>query len=259
MIKSVWFDIGGTVHTQQGNAEQDVRYAEEVHGFLHDHGIQIIENPMELLEHINAGAKAYKAYSEETLSELPTDEIWRRFILRDFNLSSSELLDLGEPLSYMYDRRRKVITPRDGLAETLAVLADEGYRLGIISNIMSETFVPRILDEYGVKHYFEHIIMSSECRIRKPARGIFDQALEKMGVTAGESAYVGDTVSRDVRGVQNAGWRLMIQIDNPLVYKKDAPYLECGAKADYHIQSLREIPTVLKKYHFEADRGERTS
>lgn len=251
MIKAVWFDVGGTLHTQQATPETDVSYAEEVFSFLAAHGIKTAPTPMALLEHINTGAKAYKRSIEQSLIELPTDEIWQKYILGDFDIPSRQIEGLGEALSYMYDRRRKRITPREGQAETLARLAASGYRMGIISNIMSQTFVPRILDEYGISHYFEHLILSSTCGIRKPKRELFDMAIEKMGILAEEAAYVGDTVSRDVRGTRNAGWRLMIQIDNPLIYHKDTEF-RSEATADCHIKRLEEIPNILDAHNAKA-------
>jgi len=62
MIKAVFFDIGGTVHTQDATPESDRDYKERLWRYLEEHGIRTADTPDELLEHINKGAKAYKAY-----------------------------------------------------------------------------------------------------------------------------------------------------------------------------------------------------
>jgi putative hydrolase of the HAD superfamily len=257
MIKAVWFDIGGTVHVQDATLENDMAYAERLYQFLTAHGIETAETPRQLLEHIDIGAKAYKSYSEQELIELPSEEIWRDFMLKEFHVASEKLNGLGEDLSYMFDRFRKVITPREGLEETLRILKDGGFRLGVISNIMSRTFVPRILEEHGVAQYFEFIITSSEYRVRKPRRDLFDAAVSLMGITAREAAYVGDTISRDVRGTRAADWEMMIQIENPRISHKDAKYLNCGYQPDYSIRSLMEIPPIVQQ--FNTERKERRS
>ncbi len=249
MIKAVWFDIGGTVHTQDATPSNDEAYAKRLYDYLTAHGIETTQTPAELLEHINAGAKAYKVRSEEKMAELPGDQIWREFMLKDFSVPASKLDGLGEDLSYMFDRWRKVITRREGLEDTLKQLRDAGYRLGVISNIMSTTFVPRILEEHGVQQYFECILMSSVHGPRKPERGLFDVAKERMGLSEHELAYVGDTISRDVRGVRAAGWEMMIQIENPRVAHKDQKFLDCGYKPDYLIQSLLEIPPIVERFN----------
>jgi putative hydrolase of the HAD superfamily len=81
---------------------------------------------------------------------------------------------------------------------------------------MSTTFVPCFVEKNGISQYFQFILMSSQIGVRKPDSRIFHMAAEKLGVLPGECAYVGDTISRDVRGVRNAGLAMMIKIDNPL-------------------------------------------
>ena len=63
MIQAVFFDIGGTVHTQDATPESDRDYIRRLWCFLHMNHIYTAETPEQLLEHINAGAKAYKSYT----------------------------------------------------------------------------------------------------------------------------------------------------------------------------------------------------
>ena len=212
--------------------------------------------PEQLLEHINAGAKAYKSYTEQELIELPPDVIWQKFFLKDFDIPAEKLAGLGEELCYMFDRYRKHIVKREGLKETLEALRQRGYRLGVISNIMSTTFVPRILEEHGIAQYFETITMSSVCGIRKPRPEIFEIALNEMRIGKEQAAYVGDTISRDVRGVRNAGWPLMIQIDNPRIYHKDEKYRGMGYEPDVKIGSLPEVVTAVEQYNRNLKEGQ---
>ena len=245
MIHAVFFDIGGTVHTQDATPESDRDYIRRLWCFLHMNHIYTAETPEQLLEHINAGAKAYKSYTEQELIELPPDMIWQKFFLKDFDIPAEKLAGLGEELCYMFDRYRKHIVKREGLKETLEALRQRGYRLGVISNIMSTTFVPRILEEHGITQYFETITMSSVCGIRKPRPEIFEIALNEMRIGKEQAAYVGDTISRDVRGVRNAGWPLMIQIDNPRIYHKDEKYRGMGYEPDVKIGSLQIPESVV--------------
>ena len=106
MIKAVFFDIGGTVHTQDATPESDRDYKERLWRYLEEHGIRTADTPDELLEHINKGAKAYKAYTEEELIEIPADRIWQEFFLADFHIPAEKLAGLGEGLGYMFDRWR---------------------------------------------------------------------------------------------------------------------------------------------------------
>lgn len=247
MITAVFFDIGGTIHTQYASTECDMAYAELLWNYLGEHGIRTEKSPDLLLPHINEGARAYKQFAEKQMVELSGDDIWRQYMLKDFEIPAERLKNLGESLCFMYDRYRKKIVPRQGLHTMLETLKQLGYRLGVISNIMSVNFVPRILAEYQVEQYFETVTLSSVCSIRKPQPGIFEKALSEMGVTRQEAAYVGDTISRDVRGVRGAGWPLMIQIDNPQVYHKDAAYMDYTP--DIRITELSEVVPGVEAYN----------
>ena len=93
MIQAVFFDIGGTVHTQDATPESDRDYIRRLWCFLHMNHIYTAETPEQLLEHINAGAKAYKSYTEQELIELPPDVIWQKFFLKDFDVPAENLRD----------------------------------------------------------------------------------------------------------------------------------------------------------------------
>ena len=106
--------------------------------------------------------------------------------------------------------------------------------------------MPHYLMEYGLDTYMECVLLSSVTGVRKPAAEAFRNAERIMGLAPEEFAYVGDTLSRDVRGVRNAGWRLAIQIKNPSVAHRDVG-LEGVVAPDYLIEDLAEIPAIIEK------------
>lgn len=246
MIKAIVFDIGGTFHTSSFDSEATKIYRARMLRYLEEHAIRIEVGERKLFAQIEAGAAEYKKYAEENLVELEGDRIWREFMLGPYGVSEREMRNKGEGLSYIFDRYRKKLVKREGLREVTENLRKRGYRLGVISNIMSLRFVPQILKEYGIEHLFESIVLSSVCGIRKPDRRIFDLALEELGVSAEEACYVGDTVSRDLLGARNAGWGCMVKIDNPAVSRKDEAYEGCGLREDFKIEELREVFSVLE-------------
>ena len=127
MIRAVFFDIGGTVHTQDATPDTDRDYAERLWHFLSGRGIRTTEDPMELLACVDRGAKAYKAFAESELTELPSDRIWQEFMLKEFSFSPGQMDGLGEELSYLYDRFRKKIT-RPSSVQSLHGTAPSGRR-----------------------------------------------------------------------------------------------------------------------------------
>ena len=117
--------------------------------------------------------------------------------------------------------------------------------MGLISNIISKSIVPHFVAEYGLSEFMECVLTSAGTGIRKPDPAIFRMAEAALGLKPEELAYVGDTLSRDVRGTRAAGWRLAIQIYSPGAARRDAGMAELGYRADYNIADLMEIPGII--------------
>ena len=122
-----------------------------------------------------------------------------------------------------------------------------GIRMGVVSNIISTSLVPHILNEYGIAQYMECAVMSSAVGVRKPDPRIFAIALERMGAAARETGYVGDTISRDVLGARNAHLGLVVRLNNPSIAHRDAAFQGADApQADFVIHELYELPEILR-------------
>lgn len=245
MIKAVVFDIGGTLHTQVGTPESRRAYGEECLALLNGRGLLLGEDADQLVANVDRDIEAYKDYAMSRLIELPPETIWKDYALNAYEFDRERLDGICEELAYLYDRSRKEIRQRPHLHEMCEALCARGYRLGVISNILSRTFVPRILEEHGVAQYFEHLVLSTECGLRKPTPKIFDLCCEQMGLTKDECCYVGDTISRDIIGARRADWRCIIQILNPDAARRDAGLESCGCTPDYKVADLGEIPGIL--------------
>ncbi len=94
------------------------------------------------------------------------------------------------------------VIPAD-LLETLKVLQDQGYLLGVLSN-RKESYAD-YLAELGLAEFFSLVIAAGEAGHYKPDPQVFTYMLEKAGVSAEESIYVGDNYYADVVGARAAG------------------------------------------------------
>lgn len=247
MIKAVVFDVGGTLHTSQTSTAKQEDFSRQALKILSDAGIHLPVAAEEFYGPLSLRTEEYKTYSERSGRELPTLDIWADYFLRPFHVDRDKLKPISEELSFLYDYARVLLTPRHHMKETILKLQSQGLKTGIISNIISLTFVPRILKEYEIEDLMSCVVTSSEAGVRKPDAGIFRLAEKSLGLTPLELAYVGDTISRDVLGVRNAGWRLMIQIDNPRIAFRDRHVVDQGYTPDYLISSLEEIPLIIQK------------
>lgn len=247
MIRGVLFDLGGTLHVSDSPEGRDVWFARRLLDRLADYGIPLDAAPEELARKLHENGEAYKRHSEKDLRELPPAEIWNDWYLRDWDIGRERLGPIAEELSVLYDYERVRVIRRPYIKETLDALRAQGMRLGLISNIISLSVAPHFLEEYGVRNYMDCIVLSSATGIRKPSADIFRAAERELGLGPEELAYVGDTLSRDVMGTRNAGWRLMIQIKNPGAAHRDKGLEHSGLKPDYLVEGLEEIPEIIRK------------
>lgn len=247
MIKAVLFDLGGTLHVCSNSEDRKLWFAGRLISRLGEYGVSLDISPQTLARQLEANAERYKHEAEATMRELPPVEVWNDYYLWEQHLGRETLEPIAEELSFLYDYERVCNLRRPHLISCMQALKSDGLRLGVISNILARSIVPHFMAEYGLEEYMEVVLTSAGTGIRKPDPAIFRLAEEKMNLKPEEMAYVGDTLSRDVRGVRNAGWKLIIRIDSPNAARRDKGLAEMGWRADYEIQDLGEIPAIIQK------------
>jgi len=77
------------------------------------------------------------------------------------------------------------------------------YRMGIVSNFYGN--LEPVCEELGIRHLFGCLIDSNRVGVIKPDPRIFQAALDRLGVQAGETVFVGDNVYRDMEGARDMG------------------------------------------------------
>ena len=250
MITTVLFDLGGTLHSVIKKPDSMQRFAARLIARLSDYGIILDVSPEALAVSLHENGEAYKHESERTRRELPSAVIWNDWYLKEFHIGEQRLEPIAEELSFLYDYDRLTLMRKPRLSEAIEALHAMGIRMGIVSNIISTSLVPHMLNEYGIARYMECIVMSSEVGIRKPDPRIFEIAMQKMGVCAEETCYVGDTISRDVLGARNANLGAVVRINNPSIAHRDAAFRGPDApEADFVISELYELPDIIRTLH----------
>ena len=248
MITTLLFDLGGTLHSVIRKEDSMRRFSERLIRRLSDYGIVLDTTPENLAVSLHENAEAYKHSTEQTLIELPAAQIWNEYYLKEFRIGEERLAPIAEELSFLYDYDRLTLMRKPRLKETIETLHGMGVRMGIVSNIISTSLVPHLLNEYGIAQYMECMVMSSATGIRKPDPRIFHIAMQEMGVTPEETGYVGDTISRDVLGARNAHLGLVVRLHNPSIAHRDAAFQGPDApQADYVIHELYELPEILRE------------
>lgn|GEM_PF-540754 len=88
-----------------------------------------------------------------------------------------------------------------GAAELLAELSAAGLVLGLVSNcVFSREPMDAYLRNQGLARHFSAVVYSSDVGQRKPGTAPFRAALDRLGATAKDAVYVGDSLEVDMAG-----------------------------------------------------------
>jgi putative hydrolase of the HAD superfamily len=125
----------------------------------------------------------------------------------------------------------------DDVAPTLRQLQSRGLIVGVISN--SHRSLDAFRDHFELGGLIHALVSSSLHGYMKPHPSIFETALLRAGVAAGESVMVGDSLKADVEGALAVGMRAVL-----LRRSGDAPSEVPDEVAV--IRSLTELDALLR-------------
>jgi len=184
--------------------------------------------------------RAY-ARASDALSHIPpdqfTEDTWRQF-LREMvaNLEVPGQEDeIADRMHRILARTRPRYTPYPEAPGVLEELRRRGLRLAVVSNW--EPDLPEVLEQVGLRDYFDAVVASALVGAAKPDPRIFQVALDAVAVRPEEAVHVGDSYEADVRGARAAGVYPVL-IDRDRVFHQ----VDCDL-----IYDLRELPPLLDR------------
>lgn len=226
-IKTVFVDLDDTVWWFSENSLAALRHVYDVYGLerLADYGTfdrhyHDINSRLWELYHYGKIEKSYLV--EERF----------RYALEKIGYPKGKIGGLGAEMNEEYLRYlalQPLLVP--GAMEMLAYLS-ERYDVNVLSNGFKGVQQQK-LRSGGIDGYIHRVVLSDDCGITKPLRGIFDYALEVCGAEAASSVMIGDNYDTDVCGAKRAGWRTVLL--NRSGKPGDYP------AADAVVQSLAEV------------------
>ena len=219
-VKAVFFDFDDTLQSREGAyrlycADFLSRYFPEVAG---EEKQKMID---EMEEHVDGGYKSREEYWPEMIAlwnwkNAPSLEV----LTDDFN---------GE--------FGKHVVMLDGAVDTIKELKRRGYKLGMITN--GDSLLQNMkLDTAGIRDYFDMSVVSDDIGIWKPEAGIFEYAMEQLGVTNEESVFVGDHPINDIQGAKNAHMNV--------IRMNYGQFYNASIKDETCIKSIPELLDILK-------------
>ena len=129
------------------------------------------------------------------------------------------------------------LKPYKWTRRVLEELAEEGYRLVVVSNASTHRAVVRALEREGLLDFFDAVVTSRLVGVRKPDHRIFHFALHLVGARPGEAVHVGDSPYEDVFGAKNAGLRAV-----QVLRRNSVP----SRLADLVLRSVERLPEALR-------------
>ncbi len=184
----------------------------------------------------------YVSTQRRFLSRL--SEPYSQILLRMVGLSEEVAAQAAQVAEARHEQRNLWEFTFPWIVDTLDQLKDEGYRMSVISN--ADGRVEEQLHNLEMQGYFERVYDSEVVGVEKPEPGIYELALNDLGLQPEEAVFVGDMFYIDIWGANRVGIP-GLHLD-PLDLYEGWP----GA----HIQDLRQLPGWLKEYVAAPERFE---
>jgi putative hydrolase of the HAD superfamily len=242
-IKTVFFDMGGTIDTNWYSPEMRLAATADFQVILASRGITLNLTDQQLYDRITNGLARYHQCRLASLEELPASQVWCKYILPNYQAEFPQLEKYGDELMVWLETHYYQRQMRPEIPMVLQTLKKLGYKIGLISNVNSRGQVPLNLSEYGIIDYFHPIVLSSEYKRRKPDPAIFHHAARLANTPTSECIFIGDRVARDILGAKRAGFRLAIQITNDFKHGEQ----DEGAMPDVIINDMTELLDLLQE------------
>jgi putative hydrolase of the HAD superfamily len=200
MIKAVFFDFYQTL----------VSYAparEEVGArILSDFGFEIkpddLSRPLTIADEYFNIENASSPMSRRS----PEDRAAAFTRYQEVMLKEAGIVPSPELIAAMIDRWQNSsfkLALFDDVTPVLTDLQQRGLLLGLISNVDHD--ITPTLDDLGLTPLLDVVATSLDTGYAKPQPQIFQEAVARAGVKAGESLFIGDQYQVDVLGAEKAG------------------------------------------------------
>jgi putative hydrolase of the HAD superfamily len=221
MIKSVIFDLDGTLLDRDASVEQFVSVQ---HDRLSEH-----------LSHIPKNDYIARFIELDCHGHVWKDKVYQSLV-SEFTIEGMSWQSLLEDYEMQFQYH---CVPFEFLTEMLNELKEQSYLLGIITNGRSP-FQARAIDGLAIRDYFDTILISEVEQVRKPQVEIFQRAMYRLGVSASNSVFVGDHPEVDIVGAKGAMMKT--------IWKRNLSWAK-AKEADEIVDELNEIPAILAKFN----------
>jgi len=130
----------------------------------------------------------------------------------------------------------------EGASEIVRNLTKAAYKVAIIANDEDGVSARNVINNSGLKDYFDTILISGEVGIEKPDSRIFEVALKSLGVKAKNAVMVGNRIDTDIVGANRSE---MTSVWFKWNNRYPASISTKEEEPDFTISNLSELNAVL--------------
>ncbi len=160
--------------------------------------------------------------------EISIEEYYNQ-LLKLYGVQDDKQLEVGRKA---LEKDSDAIEIFDGVKDTLIHLKEKGFLLGIVTDTVLPTYKKLSwFEKAGFGHVWDSLISSRDIGIRKPNPGIYQAALQQLGVTSEEAVFVGHDAS-EIQGAANIGLTTI------------AFNYEDSVKADIYVERFTDLLTL---------------
>ena len=149
--------------------------------------------------------------------------------------------------AYQRTRHDELIEGIDGVAETLAALAECGVKMAVVTSKKRPAAI-RDLGCYDLVKYFDTIIACDDCAENKPLPGPSLMALKQLSLSGAECLAVGDSPF-DLQSARGAGCRTAAVRYTSF----DWDYILTEGKPDYVLNKMTDLLTLIDTLNKQED------
>lgn len=221
MIRGVLFDLDGTLHDR----------AASLRVYLDGH-----------LERFPAGVGYLKRFHElDDFGYVHKRQVFAQLV-QEFGLPHDPEALYQDFLEHAWTA--PALMP--GAHELLDALRALGLRLGAVTNGRTDK-QRRCLDALDLTPRLDAVLVSEEVGLSKPDPRIYTSALERLGIPASQTLFVGDSPVNDVQGPQHSGMRAAwLPTGHPL---------PPGGLPDFVLSCLGDVLGIVQRANDPAQNG----
>ena len=229
MFKTIFFDLDHTLWDFDKNSNETLAELFEQH-HLQTKGVTSLDAFTQVFKKVNT--QLWDLYDRGLIQSQTIRE--QRFlqVLAPFGIDDAQLIaQLSEEYLYACPRKGHVFPHAH---EVLDYLSNK-YELSLITNGFDEIQAMKI-ESGKLNGYFQHVVTSQKAGHKKPAKEIFNYALQLHGHDAKEAVMIGDNLQTDIAGARNASIK-------PIFFNPDA--IKHQEEIYKEIKTLKELNDLL--------------